>query len=167
MSTITLVLQDAEQQIFQKLLDIALRQAGLNAFDAVSHFMGRIAAAQHMAAQNVLTVNNAAAQPQSGTAPAPAQIHAPAQPANAGNASATASPANPTANAPAHQSVLSQLIGEIGGQSHAQTHSQPVAASSPSALQAPAASTSKSIPAPGAMASTSAAAIPAQPASAS
>jgi hypothetical protein len=46
MNTITLVLNDMEQQALCQLLDTALRQAGLNALDVVSHFRGRIAAAQ-------------------------------------------------------------------------------------------------------------------------
>ena len=45
MNTITLVLNDAEQHALRQLLDMALRQAGLNALDVVSHFRGRIAAA--------------------------------------------------------------------------------------------------------------------------
>ena len=51
MTNVTLVLNDAEQQALHQLLDAALRQSGLNAIDVVSHFMGRIIAAQGAATQ--------------------------------------------------------------------------------------------------------------------
>ena len=69
MTAITLILNDAEQQALHQLLDTALRQAGLNALDVVSHFVGRIAQAQGAAVQPQRAVNTgtAPAQPIQGT----------------------------------------------------------------------------------------------------
>jgi hypothetical protein len=46
MANITLVLNEAEQQALCHQFDSVLRQTGLNALHVVSHFMGRILAAQ-------------------------------------------------------------------------------------------------------------------------
>lgn len=145
MTSITLVLNDAEQQALHQLLDTALRQAGLNALDVVSHFVGRIGAAQS-AAQPQRAVNAGTTQVQ--PAPSPVQTSAAAStaqthagqtaPAHPGVASAAAqaahaaTPASGNAAAGAeHQSVLSHLIGEITGSSHAQTSTHPAAAPAP------------------------------------
>jgi hypothetical protein len=42
MAAITLTLDDAEQQAFAGLLDLSLRQAGLNCLDAVCYFKNRL-----------------------------------------------------------------------------------------------------------------------------
>jgi hypothetical protein len=51
MANITLVLNEAEQQALCSHFDSVLRQTGLNALHVVSHFMGRILAAQSVVMQ--------------------------------------------------------------------------------------------------------------------
>jgi hypothetical protein len=47
---ITLTLSETEQAAFHQLLDMTLRNAGMNAFAIVSHFVGRITAASQLGA---------------------------------------------------------------------------------------------------------------------
>lgn len=65
MTTITLALNDAEQQALHQILDTALRQGGLSALDLASHFVMRISAAQGAAAQpqRAASAGNTQAQP--------------------------------------------------------------------------------------------------------
>lgn len=111
MANITLALDDMEQQALNWLLDTALRQAGLNALDVVSHFAGRILAAQNTSAQ-ALAGNRNQVQ---------AQTAAPVQPMAANGA--TTNP-KPLATAQ-HQSVLSHLMAEIAGETQSQTAAHP------------------------------------------
>ncbi|ADP72521.1 hypothetical protein Rvan_3336 [Rhodomicrobium vannielii ATCC 17100] len=60
MKAITLTLDEKELQAFQGLLDVALRQAGLNALPAVSHFSMRLADAQNQAEPAGLTAASSA-----------------------------------------------------------------------------------------------------------
>ncbi len=155
MTNVTLVLNDAEQQALHQLLDAALRQSGLNAIDVVSHFMGRI-----IAAQGAATQTQGASQK-----PAPAQSAVPLQPAAAvspvqphasqsGPASSSSAPVNNNAanhnpNAPAqHESVLSHLIGEITGAARAHPATRSTACTAaPDSVPAPAAVLSGAAPA--------------------
>ncbi len=50
MATISLTLNDTEQQAFCQLLDTALRSGGLQTLQPVAHFFSRIRAAQAAAA---------------------------------------------------------------------------------------------------------------------
>jgi hypothetical protein len=77
MTAITIQLNEAEQAAFQQLLDLALRNAGMNAFNAVSHFVALLhsAAASSAAAAAV----QAAAPSTAAATPAPS----PAVPAKA------------------------------------------------------------------------------------
>ncbi len=135
MASITLVLDDNEQQALNQLLDTALRQAGLHALDVVSHFAGRIFAAQ-----------SATAQPQVGN-PTPVQakpaVPAQAKPAVVAQQAPHSAAAHSDPNAPAqHQSILSHLIGEIAGSGQTQpvTHPAASAGTAPAATTVPAAS---------------------------
>lgn len=127
MASITLVLDDNEQQALNQLLDTALRQAGLHALDVVSHFAGRILAAQ----------------PQVGS-PTPVQakpaVPAQAKPAVVAQQAPHGAAAHSDPNAPAqHQSILSHLIGEIAGSGQSQpvTHPAASAGTAPAAPTAP------------------------------
>ena len=152
MTNVTLVLNDAEQQALHQLLDAALRQSGLNAIDVVSHFMGRIIAAQGAATQaQGASQKPMQAQPavplQPAAAVSPVQSHA----SQSGQAHAVTAPSssapvnNTTANhnpegAAEHESVLSHLIGEITGAARAHPATRSAAsAAAPDSVSAPAA----------------------------
>ena len=150
MTNVTLVLNDAEQQALHQLLDAALRQSGLNAIDVVSHFMGRIIAAQGAATQaQGASQKPIQAQPavplQPAAAVSPVQSHASQSgPAHAVTAPSSSAPVNNTAanhnpNAPAqHESVLSHLIGEITGAARAHPATRSAAsAAAPDSVSAP------------------------------
>jgi hypothetical protein len=152
MTNVTLVLNDAEQQALHQLLDAALRQSGLNAIDVVSHFMGRIIAAQGAATQaQGASQKPIQAQPavplQPAAAVSPVQSHASQSgPAHAVTAPSSSAPVNNTAanhnpNVPAqHESVLSHLIGEITGAAQAHPAARSTAsAAAPNSVSAPAA----------------------------
>ena len=152
MTNVTLVLNDAEQQALHQLLDAALRQSGLNAIDVVSHFMGRIIAAQGAATQaQGASQKPMQAQPavplQPAAAVSPVQSHASQSgPAHAVTAPSSSAPVNNTAanhnpNVPAqHESVLSHLIGEITGAARAHPATRSAAsAAAPDSVSAPAA----------------------------
>ncbi len=152
MTNVTLVLNDAEQQALHQLLDAALRQSGLNAIDVVSHFMGRIIAAQGAATQaQGASQKPMQAQPavplQPAAAVSPVQSHASQSgPAHAVTAPSSSAPVNNTTanhnpDGPAeHESVLSHLIGEItgAGRAHPATRSA-ASAAAPDSVSAPAA----------------------------
>ena len=152
MTNVTLVLNEAEQQALHQLLDAALRQSGLNAIDVVSHFMGRIIAAQGAATQaQGASQKPMQAQPavplQPAAAVSPVQSHASQSgPAHAVTAPSSSAPVNNTAanhnpNGPAeHESVLSHLIGEITGAARAHPATRSTAsAAAPDSVSAPAA----------------------------
>ena len=152
MTNVTLVLNDAEQQALHQLLDAALRQSGLNAIDVVSHFMGRIIAAQGAATQaQGASQKPMQAQPavplQPAAAVSPVQSHASqsGQPHAVTAPSSSAPVNNTTANhnpdGPAeHESVLSHLIGEITGAARAHPATRSAAsAAAPDSVSAPAA----------------------------
>ena len=119
MSSIALVLNDAEQQALHQLLDAALRNAGLNALQTVSHFMALISNAAESAIRGAVPANAAPA-----TKPAPA-------PAN----NTTAAHAVPAQ----HPGVIGQITEVITG------HSEPKA--SKPAVSAQAAATGAPLPA--------------------
>ncbi len=152
MTNVTLVLNDAEQQALHQLLDAALRQSGLNAIDVVSHFMGRIIAAQGAATQaQGASQKPMQAQPavplQPAAAVSPVQSHASQSgPAHAVTAPSSSAPVNNTTanhnpDGPAeHESVLSHLIGEITGAALAHPATRSAAsAAAPDSVSAPAA----------------------------
>ncbi len=152
MTNVTLVLNDAEQQALHQLLDAALRQSGLNAIDVVSHFMGRIIAAQGAATQaQGASQKPMQAQPavplQPAAAVSPVQSHASQSgPAHAVTAPSSSAPVNNTTanhnpDGPAeHESVLSHLIGEITGAARAHPATRSAAsAAAPDSVSAPAA----------------------------
>ncbi len=160
MTTITLALNDAEQQAFHQLLDTALRQGGLTALDVASHFVMRISAAQGSAAQPQRAANAGTTQ----APPVPAAVQtsvtaltnqanagqtAPAHPAVPSAATPTAHAATPTSGnavqGAQHQSVLSQLIGEITGSTHLQAPAHSATVSSTPAA-APAATAGSTVP---------------------
>ncbi len=62
MANITIELTGAEQQALIELLDVALRQKGINALNAVSHFMQRIAVAQAAATHPAVPAATGTAQ---------------------------------------------------------------------------------------------------------
>ena len=151
MTNVTLVLNDAEQQALHQLLDAALRQSGLNAIDVVSHFMGRIIAAQGAATQaqgaSQKPMQAQSAVPlQPAAAVSPVQSHASQSgPAHAVTAPSSSAPVNNTTanhnpNGPAeHESVLSHLIGEITGAARAHPATRSAAsAAAPNSVSAPA-----------------------------
>jgi hypothetical protein len=186
MTNVTLALNDAEQQAFHQLLDAALRQSGLGAIDVVSHFMGRIIAAQGASTQaQGGSQKPMQAQPavplQSAAAVSPAQPHASQSgPAPSVTAPSSSAPVNNTAanhnsNVPAqHESVLRHLIGEITGaaQAHPATRST-ASAAAPNSVAAPAVPLSGAAPAanvaqaPASSAGTALAATPSLPAATS
>ena len=151
MTNVTLVLNDAEQQALHQLLDAALRQSGLNAIDVVSHFMGRIIAAQGAATQaQGASQKPMQAQPavplQPAAAVSPVQSHASQSAAHAVTAPSSSAPVNnTTANhnpdgRAEHESVLSHLIGEITGAARAHPATRSAAsAAAPDSVSAPAA----------------------------
>ena len=115
MSTITLVLNDAEQQAFHQLLDTVLRSAGLNALQTVSHFAGLLTSASVASAQVP-------------TAPAVTAVPTvkPAQPA----AQAVQHPASPVP-APAHPASQHPGIIEQIAEAITPHHTQPVTPAAP------------------------------------
>ncbi len=159
MSNITLVLNDSEQQAFHQLLDIALRQVGLNALDVVYHFRGRILSAQGTPLQAEVASQKPAATAAAHPPLALAQVaaQAPAQPAQAAHVQpiqtqtvqahpAQAAQTHPQpaqaaqhSNAPAtpqHQSILGEIIDGLTGKQH--TATAPAATSAvPAAAAAP------------------------------
>ncbi len=122
MANVTIVLNDAEQQAFQSLLDAALRQGGMAALDVVYHFRQVFQGAALAAAKVVApTVAAASAQPQANAA------------------------SHPAASAPQHTGVLGQIAEAFTG--HSQTPpahgavsggAQAAAASSPAKVASPA-----------------------------
>jgi hypothetical protein len=70
MATITLVLNDAEQQAFHQLIDSALRSNGISALQVGYHFASLINSAQATAAQAAPPANASASAP-STPSPAP------------------------------------------------------------------------------------------------
>jgi len=161
MSNITLVLNDPEQQAFHQLLDIALRQAGLNALDVVYHFRGRILSAQGTPSQaeaaSQKPADIAAAHPPLAPAQTVAQAPShPVQPAQAAHVQPTqtqtvqahpaqaaqthAQPAQAAqhssgATTPQHQSILGEIIDGLTGKQH--TATAPAATSAVPAAAAP------------------------------
>lgn len=105
MASITLVLNDSEQNALRQLLDISLRQAGLYALEVVSHFNARLnEAAQAATAQ--APVSRPAAAAQTPTAAAPAQ---------SAQASANAAPSQ-------HAGIIGHVIEAITGHSSNEIH---------------------------------------------
>jgi len=177
MTNVTLVLNDAEQQALHQLLDAALRQSGLNAIDVVSHFMGRIIAAQGAATQaQGASQKPMQAQPavplQPAAAVSPVQSHASQSgPAHAVTAPSSSAPVNNTTanhnpDGPAeHESVLSHLIGEITGAARAHPATRSAASvAAPDSVSAPAATVAQ---APASSTGTASAATQSFPAAAS
>jgi len=151
MSNITLVLNDSEQQAFHQLLDIALRQAGLNALDVVYHFRGRILSAQGTPSQAEATSQRPADIAAAHPSLAPAQTAAQAalvqpiqtQTVQAHTAQAAQTHAQPAqaaqhssgATTPQHQSILGEIIDGLTGKQH--TATAPAASSAIPAAAAP------------------------------
>jgi hypothetical protein len=127
MANVTIVLNDAEQQAFQSLLDAALRQGGIAALDVVYHFRQVFQGAALAAAKVV----------------APAVAAGPGQPVSAQSQAHAAS--LPAASAPQHTGILGQIAEAFTG--HSQTppaqgavsgSTQAAAASSPAKVASPA-----------------------------
>ncbi len=139
MTNINLVLNDGEQQAFHQLLDTALRQAGLNALNVVSHFFGRLSDAQQanvpLNSQGAVLLPAAAASPSQPATPiAQGAVHA-AQPG-----SSQPSGQQPAASHPAAHPHLNTAAANSGvAQPKAQTSSPSVTAVSANAIAAPAA----------------------------
>ena len=160
MASITLVLNEPEQNALRQLLDISLRQAGLYALDVVSHFNARL---------------NEAAQ----AAVAPAPVSRPVVPAQVQAAATTAQPAQAHASAASaqHTGIIGHVIEAITGHSSTEPHAVAKAAApatqatpaSPTPHTAPAASAAPAAPAvvnatPPTPAATAASAAPVAPA---
>ncbi len=138
MKTITLSLTDTEQNAFQQLLDIALRNNGMGAFSIVSHFLALINQATQQV--NQATQQAVAAQAQVTTSAAPA-----------GPVAQASNPAASQPQQPAQHgggilgAIESTLgLGHEGGQHPANQNAnqpRPAMVSTPAATPAPAVAT--------------------------
>ncbi|MGO9172651.1 MAG: hypothetical protein ACLP7P_11875 [Rhodomicrobium sp.] len=163
MTAITLTLNEAEQQAFNQLLDIALRQSGLGALDVAYHFRGRILsakgtpsqaevasqkptdiAAAHPPLAPVQTVAQAPSQPAQAAHARPIQTQTvqahPAQAAQTHAQPAQAAQHSSGATTPQHQSILGDIIDGLTGKQHTAT-----AAAATSAVPAAAAPVATSV----------------------
>lgn len=84
MPSLTLTLNDAEQNALRQLLDISLRQAGLYALDVVSHFNSRL--------NEAVQAGHFSAEPRAASKAAPAAASQPVT--QAGASSARSDPAS-------------------------------------------------------------------------
>jgi hypothetical protein len=147
METISLSLSDAEQNAFQQVLDLALRNNGMGAFSVVSHFVALI---------NQATQQAVAAQAQVKTSAAPVgQVSHPA--AQSSTKPAAQSVTHPAASQPQqttqHSSgILGTIESKLGlghgsgqqppaAQNAANQHHPATVTSAPSATPTPAAAT--------------------------
>ncbi len=133
MATITLSLTDAEQNAFQQLLDLALRNNGVGALSVVSHFFSLINQAAQQTGAAQVQVNTSAA-PVASAASAAQDPHTAAQSSTKPAAQSVTHPAASQPQQPApHSSGILGTIESALGLGHA---NHPQANPASAALQA-------------------------------
>lgn len=160
MATITLSLSDAEQNAFQQLLDLALRNNGVGALSVVSHFFSLInqAAQQAVAPQAQVNASAAATATVAPAAPVAADPHSAAQSSAKPAAQSVTQPAaSQTQQSAQHSGGILETIESALGFGHGAGQQHPASQSAVNHPAATVTSTQAATPAPAATTATPAA----------